>query len=128
MNCFALVYLFVNLFLLIFWFVWSFIFFFLSAAFSFFFFLSWHSRRNGFFWYRNVTLNTSVAESLVERPDSWICFVVRRNTKRVIPEYCDTLHHFLCENADDGKIFRESWSKYLFTNTGEKRNSSLREL
>ncbi|XP_015748570.1 PREDICTED: uncharacterized protein LOC107328345 [Acropora digitifera] len=64
--------------------------------------LSWHSRRNGFFWYRNFTLNTSVAESLVERPDSWICFVVRRNTKRVIPEYCDTLHHFLCENANDG--------------------------
>lgn len=70
----------------------------------FFFFLSWHSRRNGFFWYRNFTLNTSVAESLVEQLDSWICFVVRSNTSRVIPEYCDKLHHFLCENADDGKI------------------------
>jgi len=78
--------------------------------------LSWHSRRNGFFWYRNATLNTSVAESLVELPDSWVCFVVRRNTTGVIPEHCDELHHFLCEDADGGKIFHETWRNYLLTN------------
>ena len=124
---FLFIYLFINLFLLsfvLFWFV-CFLFFFFPFSFPlpfffllffFFFFLSWHSRRNGFFWYRVATLNTSVAESSVELPDSWVCFVVRKNTSRVIPEHCDELHHFLCEDADGGKIFHEPWRNYLLTN------------
>ncbi|XP_044181271.1 uncharacterized protein LOC122962332 [Acropora millepora] len=78
--------------------------------------LRWHSRRNRFFWYGNAIHNTSVAESLVELPDSWVCFVVRRNTTRMIPEHCNELHHFLCEDADGGKIFHETWRNYLLTN------------
>ncbi|XP_067046938.1 adhesion G protein-coupled receptor L3-like [Acropora muricata] len=58
---------------------------------------SWHSRGNGFFRYRNATLSTSELQSLVELLDSWICFVVRRNTTRVIPEHCDEFRYFLCK-------------------------------
>ena len=84
--------------------------------FLFFFFSSWHSGRNGFFWYRNTSLNTSVEESLVNLTNKWICFVVKNGITGVIPEYCDVMHHFLCEDANGGKIFHESWRKYLLTN------------
>ena len=57
-------------------------------------------------------------ESLINLTNKWICFFVKSagDQPSLIPQNCDEMHHFLCEDTNSGKIFHESWNKCLLRN------------